>query len=30
MIRDWVESQAEQHRDIRGLLEHIVRDKQRM
>jgi hypothetical protein len=30
MIRDWVESQAEQHRDIRRLLEHLVRDTQRM
>ena len=30
MICDWVESQAEQHRDIRGLLEHLVRDTQRM
>ena len=29
MIRDWVESQAEQHRDIRRLLEHLVRDTQR-
>jgi hypothetical protein len=30
MIRDWVDSQAEQHRDIRRLLEHLVRDTQRM
>jgi len=30
MIRDWVESQAEQHRDIRRLLELLVRDTQRM
>jgi hypothetical protein len=29
MIRDWVDSQAEQHRDIRRLLEHLVRDTQR-
>jgi hypothetical protein len=26
MIRDWVESQAEQHRDIRKLLETLVRE----
>jgi hypothetical protein len=30
MIRDWVDSQSEQHRDIRRLLEHLVRDTQRM
>jgi hypothetical protein len=30
MIRDWVDSQAEQHRDIRRLLEVLVRDTQRM
>jgi hypothetical protein len=30
MIRDWADAQAEQHRDIRGLLEHLVRDSQRM
>jgi hypothetical protein len=29
MIRDWVDSQAEQHRDIRRLLEVLVRDTQR-
>jgi hypothetical protein len=27
MIRDWVDSQAEQHREIRRLLEHLVREK---
>ena len=26
MIRDWVDSQAEQHRDIRRLLEILVRE----
>ena len=26
MIRDWVDSQAEQHRDIRRLLERLVRE----
>jgi hypothetical protein len=26
MIRDWVDSQAEQHRDIRRLLEVLVRE----
>jgi hypothetical protein len=26
MIRDWVDSQAEQHREIRRLLEHLVRE----
>jgi hypothetical protein len=26
MIRDWVDSQAEQHRDIRRLLELLVRE----
>jgi hypothetical protein len=26
MIRDWVDSQAEQNRDIRRLLERIVRE----
>jgi len=26
MIRDWVDSQAEQHRDIRRLLEMLVRE----
>jgi len=30
MIRDWVDSQAEQHRDIRKLLETIVRETQKM
>jgi hypothetical protein len=29
MIRDWVDSQSEQHRDIRRLLEVLVRDTQR-
>jgi hypothetical protein len=29
MIRDWVDSQAEQHRDVRRLLEVLVRDTQR-
>lgn len=27
MIRDWVDSQAEQHKEIRHLLEHFVREK---
>jgi hypothetical protein len=27
MIRDWVDSQAEQHREIRRLLEHISRER---
>jgi hypothetical protein len=27
MIRDWVDSQADQHREIRRLLEHFVREK---
>ena len=26
MIRDWVDSQAQQHRDIRRLLEILVRE----
>jgi hypothetical protein len=26
MIRDWAESQAEQHREVRRLLEHISRE----
>ena len=26
MIRDWVDSQAEQHREIRSLLEHLTRE----
>jgi hypothetical protein len=26
MIRDWVDSQAEQHREIRRLLEILVRE----
>jgi len=26
MIRDWVDSQAEQHREIRRLLEFLVRE----
>jgi len=30
MIRDWADAQAEQHRDLRGLLEHLARDRQRM
>jgi hypothetical protein len=30
MIRDWADAQAEQHRDLRGLLEHLMRDSQRM
>ncbi len=29
MIRDWVDSQAEQHRDIRKLLEVLVRESQK-
>ncbi|MBO0758599.1 MAG: flagellar motor protein MotA [Bradyrhizobiaceae bacterium] len=29
MIRDWVDSQSEQHRDIRRLLEVLVRETQR-
>ena len=29
MIRDWVDSQAEQHRDIRKLLEVLVRENVR-
>jgi hypothetical protein len=29
MIRDWADAQAEQHRDLRGLLEHLIRDTQR-
>jgi hypothetical protein len=29
MIRDWVDSQAEQHREIRRLLEHLVRENVR-
>ena len=28
MIRDWVDSQAEQHREIRKLLDHLVRNRQ--
>ena len=27
MIRDWVDSQSEQHREVRRLLEHLVREK---
>jgi hypothetical protein len=27
MIRDWVDSQAEQNRDIRRLLETLVRER---
>jgi hypothetical protein len=27
MIRDWVDSQAEQHREIRRLLEFFVRER---
>src|SRR6185312_3299353 len=27
MIRDWVDSQAEQHREIRKLLEHLTRER---
>jgi hypothetical protein len=27
MIRDWVESQSEQHRDIRRLLEILARER---
>ena len=27
MIRDWAESQAEQHREIRRLLEVLVREE---
>jgi len=30
MIRDWVDSQAEQHRDIRKLLEILVRETQKL
>jgi len=30
MIRDWVDAQAEQHRDIRKLLEVLVRETQKM
>jgi hypothetical protein len=30
MIRDWVYAQAEQHRDIRQLLEVLVRESQKM
>ena len=30
MIRDWADAQAEQHRDIRALLEHLLRERQRM
>ena len=30
MIRDWVDAQAEQHRDIRKLLEVLVRESQKM
>ena len=30
MIRDWVDSQAEQHRDIRKLLEILVHETQKM
>jgi hypothetical protein len=30
MIRDWVDAQAEQHRDIRHLLEVLVRESQKM
>jgi hypothetical protein len=26
MIRDWVDAQAEQHREIRRLLEHLTRE----
>jgi len=28
MIRDWVDSQAEQHREIRKLLDLLVRNRQ--
>jgi hypothetical protein len=27
MIRDWVDSQAEQHREIRRLLEYLSRER---
>ena len=27
MIRDWADSQSEQHREVRRLLEHLVREK---
>jgi hypothetical protein len=27
MIRDWVDSQAEQHREIRKLLEYMARER---
>jgi hypothetical protein len=30
MIRDWVDAQAEQHRDIRKLLEVLVRESQKL
>jgi hypothetical protein len=30
MIRDWVDAQAEQHRDIRKLLEILVHETQKM
>ena len=30
MIRDWVDAQAEQNRDIRKLLEILVRESQKM
>jgi hypothetical protein len=30
MIRDWVDSQAEQHRDIRKLLENLARENEKM
>jgi hypothetical protein len=30
MIRDWVDAQAEQHRDVRKLLEILVRETQKM
>jgi hypothetical protein len=30
MIRDWVDSQAEQNRDIRKLLEALVRESQKI
>ncbi len=30
MIRDWVDSQAEQHREIRKLLELLVRESSKL
>jgi hypothetical protein len=30
MIRDWVDSQAEQHREVRRLLELMVQERERV